>query len=567
VLQGGGAKGAYALGWLLECRARGVEFDAVSGTSVGGLNAILWTTDNLEEGQELWTTISQPKVYPFRSLPYWLALPVRAVSRYLYEKMEKVGLAPRVQQFLILLIFVQLGFVILERWSYLWTFSTIVGASVVAIWLLLRFALGFTSFQSTRKIAGLFLIALQVLFVLDNWDSVSTPKYRPENEVISSPDSILAGEAKPEVANDGSADVPDEVRFRPGRSETVDYDRRGNRGVIDRVHPKGKSFKITIPPPVSYSLALFFTIAFISILAMVVVYLVFLGCELLNISTLSSKPLSRLVGQYLKRDLSIPTFVTVAREQDLWDPVDLVEEPKPPTEGGKTYVAKRGYVPVHVCLNTEPCEAKRMKYALASAALPYGIVPSIEVDGVMYVDGGMSDNEPVHPLICREPCDIVVAVLLTPCKDKEYVRSKWFDVARAVRIGSLKSTDVLRRRRGADDQVIDPGVSVDVPEPFPAIITVAPNQDLGNLITGTLNFNLHLPSWLSTMGSRVLPASLRHIIDRQLTNWNLKGDYTDSLIKLGQQDAAGRSDEFWRMLRDKDVRAAKAFVQSAVESD
>ena len=66
VLEGGGAKGAYAFGWLLEFAARGIHFDAVSGTSVGTLNAILWATNQLDKGEMLWQTISTETVLAHR---------------------------------------------------------------------------------------------------------------------------------------------------------------------------------------------------------------------------------------------------------------------------------------------------------------------------------------------------------------------------------------------------------------------------------------------------------------------------------------------------------------------
>jgi predicted acylesterase/phospholipase RssA len=44
VLAGGGAKGAYQFGCLKAFRERQIEFDYVSGTSVGALNAVLAAT-------------------------------------------------------------------------------------------------------------------------------------------------------------------------------------------------------------------------------------------------------------------------------------------------------------------------------------------------------------------------------------------------------------------------------------------------------------------------------------------------------------------------------------------
>jgi NTE family protein len=64
VLEGGGAKGAYAYGCLLALRERGIRFDAVAGTSVGALNGLLWATDSLQGERPTWERLSQDVIYP-----------------------------------------------------------------------------------------------------------------------------------------------------------------------------------------------------------------------------------------------------------------------------------------------------------------------------------------------------------------------------------------------------------------------------------------------------------------------------------------------------------------------
>lgn len=51
VLAGGGAKGAYAFGCLRAFRRCGIRFDAVTGTSVGALNALIWSAGAFREGR------------------------------------------------------------------------------------------------------------------------------------------------------------------------------------------------------------------------------------------------------------------------------------------------------------------------------------------------------------------------------------------------------------------------------------------------------------------------------------------------------------------------------------
>lgn len=78
VLAGGGAKGAYAFGCLKALREKGFSFEAVSGTSVGALNALLWSadrSDKLEIGTNLWSQISFHRVYPLKLLNRFRRLP------------------------------------------------------------------------------------------------------------------------------------------------------------------------------------------------------------------------------------------------------------------------------------------------------------------------------------------------------------------------------------------------------------------------------------------------------------------------------------------------------------
>jgi predicted acylesterase/phospholipase RssA len=66
VLEGGGAKGAYQLGALLALDAAGLRFDVVTGSSVGALNGLLVTTDQLGIGLDYWWNMSFGNVLSFR---------------------------------------------------------------------------------------------------------------------------------------------------------------------------------------------------------------------------------------------------------------------------------------------------------------------------------------------------------------------------------------------------------------------------------------------------------------------------------------------------------------------
>lgn len=57
VIQGGGAKGAFALGCMKAFQEHGIDFAAVAGTSAGGLCAIIWSTGRVDEGIAAWKEI------------------------------------------------------------------------------------------------------------------------------------------------------------------------------------------------------------------------------------------------------------------------------------------------------------------------------------------------------------------------------------------------------------------------------------------------------------------------------------------------------------------------------
>ena len=69
VLNGGGAKGAYQIGAWAALRQLELydEITAVSGTSVGALNALLISQDDFDKAINVWKTIKQEDITPFGS--------------------------------------------------------------------------------------------------------------------------------------------------------------------------------------------------------------------------------------------------------------------------------------------------------------------------------------------------------------------------------------------------------------------------------------------------------------------------------------------------------------------
>jgi predicted acylesterase/phospholipase RssA len=78
VLSGGGAKGAYHIGCLKALRAAGIDrFAAISGSSVGAINAVLHATDQLDAAETAWRALGPLDIVRLRwrdawRLPIWM---------------------------------------------------------------------------------------------------------------------------------------------------------------------------------------------------------------------------------------------------------------------------------------------------------------------------------------------------------------------------------------------------------------------------------------------------------------------------------------------------------------
>lgn len=83
VLGGGGARGAYQIGVWQALKEEGIQFDWITGTSVGALNGALILMDDVEAARDLWLTISTDKV---------LAFPEASVTSQTFkELLQQVG--------------------------------------------------------------------------------------------------------------------------------------------------------------------------------------------------------------------------------------------------------------------------------------------------------------------------------------------------------------------------------------------------------------------------------------------------------------------------------------------
>ena len=95
VLNGGGAKGAYQIGAWAALRQLELyeEITAVSGTSVGALNALLISQDDFDKAINVWKTIKQEDITPFGSKNSGTEN-ILDISRKAMEKIDTLGVDP-----------------------------------------------------------------------------------------------------------------------------------------------------------------------------------------------------------------------------------------------------------------------------------------------------------------------------------------------------------------------------------------------------------------------------------------------------------------------------------------
>lgn len=63
VLSGGGAKGAYELGFWKAIRELGIKYDIVTGTSIGALNGLMMVQNDYRKCFKLWNTMNYDKIF------------------------------------------------------------------------------------------------------------------------------------------------------------------------------------------------------------------------------------------------------------------------------------------------------------------------------------------------------------------------------------------------------------------------------------------------------------------------------------------------------------------------
>jgi predicted acylesterase/phospholipase RssA len=222
--------------------------------------------------------------------------------------------------------------------------------------------------------------------------------------------------------------------------------------------------------------------------------------EFLGLSAFASNSLkTTLTNQINGRSFNIPTFVTTARAEEIYDPDNLRYQSTgmPPSSAISIPSSEPRFIPEY--LRIDVMAEGMVEALLATAALPYGIVPSISGT----IDGGLADNTPVFPLITSERCQNLLVIRCRPdTLDVTNLGKHWSDIDRLLRIVKYTSNSALQVAPNVPPELkylnthpTRRGQMVEEPRSLPfaiKVISIArekPSWTLwGDFIGGTMNF-------------------------------------------------------------------------------
>ena len=361
VLEGGGAKGAYAIGCLRALYDNGIRFDAVAGTSVGALNAAIVATNKIVFGEEFWSSLTFRRVFK-TNLFFWFAMPAQLLGLLAQYPFSPFGSNVNPKK----------GIVALYSWA-----------------------------------------AALLLFIF--------------------------------------------------------------------------ALPAALKPSIAYEILLEFTLPATLIIAPIAIlcsipYVV----RLVGWSGFDPSPLALTIRNELaEATYSIPTYATLSIKKDIFDPdfPNFWVTPFAP-------IAIPSEINIPVYARIDRIAPKWRELALlASAALPFGIFPSITLGPSEYIDGGLADNAPIFPLIEEEQCDVIVIIRLQPSISETWYEAHWKEVDRNLRVAELSMDEC--RKSYHQRPIFFPSV-MNVPyREFPAsvrTIVISPKTSLGGFLSGTMNF-------------------------------------------------------------------------------
>lgn len=477
MLAGGGAKGAYQFGCMKALKEKGFEFSAVSGTSVGALNGVIWSTGDFADGQKIWDEISYSNVYPVKMInpsrhKPWIikAAALIYVSLALiwstWRGMPTPG-RPLWIAFISLCSLILLPLFAVAGMATAWAWWTCILFPILFISLLLR--------RSVRHY--FFFLVIVYSWTFGFWGLLSTF-----------------------VKDDGSTRA---VFVQLGCALCSVCMTMGTLALL------GYVFSTMFSPEMGF---------------------------------LSQSGLSQDVRTILGHALKIPTFATLSWECDLFDPDDPRwfsdrQDLHLQVDGSSIYIpdsnstlhpnSKMSWLPKYAALHSMSSES-REKACLASAALPFGVVPSVSLsfrigsrDVTTFCDGGVSDNVPIFPFMNQPQIDEIFVLLLEPIKSQASAKNKyganpkaWRKRERDLRLTQFSvPKDILERNQRKRQYVRKNKPPTILPfhelSHIPDIIFIAPPTRLGKgvvpgfireFVGGTLRFERDYASDLMLFG-------------------------------------------------------------------
>ena len=430
VLAGGGAKGAYAFGCLRAFRRCGIHFDAVAGTSVGALNALIWSAKAFKEGRKLWLNLSFRSVYPLRSR-WWQRMPkiVAWIGGFVHviwrlSAASARGTPHEASKVTNALVAAPVG---AAAYFCLQAFPP---WACWALAVLAAFEMYFT--LNERNLGSRMRRLMQLAMVLLPYCSLSLTL-------------LILGEDFAAVSS-----------------------------------------AIAIGVGLAVLLATAGTIAG-------VVYVTLRGFDH---TFLDNAPLADSIRAILRtRSLHTPVYATSGVEWYAWDPDNptfsalVTGFDRKPYPGTMFYRDRqRSWLPMYWPVHELSLE-DQIRMLLASAALPFGVVPSVDWNGHRLVDGGVVDNVPLYPVSGSAEAFVV---LLEPVGKRtlaqlELTETRWTAIDRGYRLllHPMEPIEVFRIPKPSKTRVIPERT----PDSFPIVRVFAPKKSLGNFLTGTLHFS------------------------------------------------------------------------------
>jgi predicted acylesterase/phospholipase RssA len=465
VLAGGGAKGAYAFGCLEAFKCHDIHFDAVAGTSVGALNALVWASDSLPQGKKIWEHLSFENVYPVRFPKY--------LHRYVIRTLA-------------------ISYVILQS---LW--ATLHGLP-------------------TRHPKILSASAVLLAFILPLPVMVTLALVFPGKPLPAAPRHV-----------DSPYIVAACVAFVLGMMATAYFALRSRQtgGLYLFWSFVGMFWFLLLFIPLSYLKERLmpdfgqFGEMFYELLGVLIglasgwaIYLGVARALRPDRSILTSTPLRNHLRNIVETQKPLtPCFVTIARRYQAFDPdkarwrtSDLDGSGAPRVYAEWEPDLETLWVPDYKRLDEIQAtdKEKAADICLASAALPFGIVPPVRLDKVDYVDGGVVDNCPLFPFVEEMAAEEVFVVLLDSFSNRK-------SAIAAADLTSERWSQLKRLREVADfhipfSQLASPDLRENLPycvvnkppkvipfrepEHFPKIVLFYPEKPTGGFFKGVLRF-------------------------------------------------------------------------------